>query len=407
MMVSARGLVSLVTLVAVPLLVAAGAAQAKPGPRPPVPELARVIGATEVVRRTAPEGFIDDVIAADEQRLAYVVARTGTAAELHVYSHATQQEQVADLSPITLHPVSLALLGSRVFVVGKTEDGRHTAGAIELAARGKAPAGAVVYTLGPASRITLITRDGKPRVAVHRMTPTTTGTRHEVELVAVETGRRVAAPRPFELDGSDQHAKLELRVNHWSEGMSRAHGIKAGEWDRKENQRRPDLEATYDLVSGKLVERTKIEDLFEQRRRYQTLATHGATGAPLDFLAMAWDHSGLQVWRAGKPRAVELDQPLTSYDPKSMQGVVRADGAAWIALKVDPVNAEAVARKKADPEYLDVFRVGAEGKASRTARVLARGVRHWFGAVGERFWLIERTPGFERGGRSVTLYQLP
>ena len=70
------------------------------------------------------------------------------------------------------------------------------------------------------------------------------------------------------------------------------------------------------------------------------------------------------------------------------------------------MNAEAVARKRADPEYLDVFKL-ADGKATRKARVLAKGIRHRFGAAGEqRFWLIERNAGFDRGGKTFTLYQL-
>ena len=78
-----------------------------------------------------------------------------------------------------------------------------------------------------------------------------------------------------------------------------------------------------------------------------------------------------------------------SYDAKSLQGIVNADGCAWIALKVDPVNADAVARKKADPEYLDVFRVGADGKAMRKARMLAKGLRYRFGVI-ERQLLAAR-----------------
>jgi hypothetical protein len=132
---------------------------------------------------------------------------------------------------------------------------------------------------------------------------------------------------------------------------------------------------------------------------------------------MAWDNSGVQIWHAGKTVAVALDQPITNYDPKSLQGFVAADGSAWFVLKMDPVNPDAVARKKADPEYVDVFHVGADGKATRKARVLETGLRVRFGipglenggaapATASRFWLLERSSGFERGGKTVTLYQL-
>lgn len=391
----------------------AGNAVAQPAPAPaPAPAaktgVPALVGATEVVRINPAAGFIDDPVATDAERVAYVVAETGVKAELHVYSFALAAEQVIDISQVTLRPVAITLAGPRALVIGATEDGSNTAALLELADKGKGkPPGSVVYRLGPATHITAITREGKPRIAIHKATPSANGTRHEVELVALETGRRVQLGRAFELDGANKQGKLELTVNHWSDGMTRAYGMKAGAWDRKENQRSPDTEATYDLVTGKL-ETKKITDLYEQRRRFQALAD---AGNQLDFVRMAWDNSGLQLWKAGAPKAIAFDEPLTNYDPKSVQAVVTPDGGAWLAMKVDPVNPAAVERKKADPEYLDVFRVAPDGKAPRKARVLAKGIRHRFGVVadkaGDKFWLLERNNGMDRGGRSLVIYAAP
>ncbi len=386
-----------------------GLAVAQPAPPPaPRPGPAALVGATEVVRLNPPAGYIDDPVASDADRIAYVVAETGAKAELHVYSYALKAEQVIDLSPVTLRPTAITLVGPRALIVGVTEDGSNIAAMIELADKGKGkgkPPGTVVYKLGPATHITAIMREGKQRIAVHKATANTNGTRHEVELVAIETGRRIQMGRPLELDGTSKQAKLELTVNHWSDGMTRAYGVKAGAWDKKEDQRSPDTEATYDLVTGKL-ETKKIADLYEQRRRFQALAD---SGNQLDFVRMAWDNSGLQLWKSGVSKAIVFDEPLTNYDPKSMQAVVTADGGAWIVMKVDPVNAAAVERKKADPEYLDVFRVGLDGKAPRKARVLAKGIRDRFGLIadkaGDKFWLLERNNGMDRGGRSLAVYQ--
>ena len=182
--------------------------------------------------------------------------------------------------------------------------------------------------------------------------------------------------------------------------MSRAYGIKGGEWNKKDDQRSPDVEATYDLVTGKFVELTKIENLFEQRKRYQQIADAGA--GTLDFVRIG--DKGLEQWRAGKPHPLELDQPFASYEPKSLVTVMAGDGSGWFALKVDPVNPDAVARKKADAEYLDIFKLTSDGKAVRKARILATGVRHRFGIAGDKFWLLERNNGFERGGKSIAVY---
>lgn len=387
----------------------AGLAAAQPAPPPvPKPGVPALVGATEVVRLNPPAGFIDDPVATDADRIAYVVAETGAKAELHVYSYALKAEQVLDISAATLRPIAITLVGPRALVVGLTEDGGNIAAMIELADKGKAkPAGSIAYKLGPATHITTITRDGKQRIALHKATASNSGTRHEVELVAIETGRRIQLGRPFELDAQNKQAKLELTINHWSDGWTRAYGVKAGAWDRKEDQRSPDTEATYDLVTGKL-ETKKIVDLYEQRRRFQALAD---AGGQLDFVRMAWDNSGLQVWKSGVAKPIVFDEPLANYDPKSVQAFVTADGGAWLVMKVDPVNAAAVERKKADPEYLDVFRVGPDGKAPRKARVMAKGIRHRFGLVadkaGDKFWLLERNNGFDRGGRSLVVYAAP
>lgn len=370
----------------------------------PEQRLPQLVGANELMKIRAPVGFIDDVVAYDNQRVAYVVADGATKAELHVVQLGctkcieAKQEIVVDLSPVTLRPIALRLVGQRALVIGQTDEGNQIAAMVELAKR----SATARYKLGPATHVTVVTRNGAPRVAVHRAVATKTGVRHEVELFAVDTGRRVAKSRPFELV-EDHERKLDFRVNHWSDGWTRASGLKGGEWVKKENQRSPDTEATYDLIAGKFVDNKAIADLFEQRTRYQTLA---AAGGQLDFVRMKPDHSAIEIWHQGRPVAASLDQPLGQYDVKSLQGVVAPDGSSWIVLQVDPVNPEAVARKKADPEYLDVFRAGPDGKATRKVRILAKGQRHRFGVFDRWFWLLERSSSFDRGGRTLTIYQL-
>ncbi|MBA3454781.1 MAG: hypothetical protein H0T42_16965, partial [Deltaproteobacteria bacterium] len=223
-MLTARRILSIAVLLGISSGVALAQIPPRGAPAPtPVPErpaVSPLVGATEVVKLTTPTGFIDDVVAAEAGRLAYVVADTASKAELHVYNHATKQEHVVDLAAVTLHPVALTLVGQRAFVVGRTEDGNQIAALVEIVARGKKPAGTIVYKVGPANAITVIMRDGKQRVALHKAVSSSTGTRHDVEVVAIETGRRVGVARPFELDSADKNAKLDLKINHWSDGMT-------------------------------------------------------------------------------------------------------------------------------------------------------------------------------------------
>jgi hypothetical protein len=361
-----------------------------------------LVGATAVLQLTAPTGFVDDVVASDDTRLAYVVADASAVAQLHVVTVATKADVAVDIAPVTLHPIAITLLGPRAFVVGTGDDGRQVAALVELEAKGTKPAGSVVYKLGPANDITVVTREGHQRVVVHHASETKTGTRHEVEVDAIDTGKHIASGHEIELDATGKDSVHDFRVNHWADGFSRAIGIKGGEWTKQTDTKGPDTEGTFDLVSGKFVDKTPITDLFEQRRRFQALAD---SNGKLDFVRMAWDNSGAQAWHNGKPHPITLDQPMTNYDPKSLQGVVGSDGSVWIALKVDPVNADAVARQKADPEYFDLFHAGPDGAATRKIRIPALGLRHRFGVAGDKVWVLERNNGFERGGRMLTLYK--
>lgn len=348
----------------------------------------------ELVKIAPNAGFIDDAIGGDDAHLVYAVGDGATKSELHVVRVDDPKQDVAvDISAITVHPRAVTLHGDSVFVVGEVDAGNVIGALVAL------PKGKVVYKVGPATDITALPEG----VAVHRATASKDGTRHQVDLYALATGRRIASGRPLELDAAQTAKPLDFKVNHWAAGMTRAIGIKGGEWNKKDDQRSPDVEATYDLVTGKFVEQAPIENLVEQRKRFQALAE---AHADLDYVHMTWDNAAVQIWRHGKPGTATLDQALAQYDPKSLQGVVAPDGTGWLALQVDPVNAEAVARKKADPEYFDIFHFTADGKATRRTRVPAKKLHFRFGVLGQRLWVLEKSPSSDRGGRLLTVLQL-
>lgn len=368
------------------------------------PKLPQLEGANEVMKLTAPAGFVDDVVAAtpDHQRVAYVIADTSPKAEVHVVQFGcakcaeNKQEIVVDVSAITLRPTALQLVGAnRVFVIGAGQDGKsQVAALVDLAT--KKP----VYKLGPATSISVMKADNTQRVFAHFVDPTPKGEMHHIEKFSLENGKRLMKAKGLELVNGYEK-RIGLKVNHWDENWTRAVGLKDGDWVKKEDQRSPDTEAIYDLKLGRYVLDKPIPDLVEQRKRYAALADSNGT---TEFVRIAADNGSIQLWHAGQMKTLELDQPLASYDPKSLQGVINDDGSAWLALKIDPVNAAAVARKKADPEYFDVFKVGADGKAVRKARILGKGIRFRFGVLGNYFWLLERSPGSDRGGRALTVY---
>jgi len=355
-----------------------------------------VVGATEVFRFTPATGFVDDPIGTDGTRVAFVVADTAGTAELHVIDRAGAELAPAiDLAPITVKPRALAFVGDRVLVIGGDPDAQ-LAGLVDL--KGK-----LLYKTPTATRITLVTRDGKPRLALYTSEPSKLGTRHAVELRAVETGKRIGKVRALDVDGAGKNAKLDFRINHWTTGFTRVVGIKAGTWNKRENQQSPDVEATYDLVSGKFVATADIPDLLAQRKRFAVL--EAADGADA-FVRLKEDLSEVELWQDGQRTGIALDQPLVLYgDPRRSLDLAAGPAGPWIALQIDPVNVEAVKRKKADPEYWDLFQVDG-AKATRRARLPAPGQRFRFGFAGDRLWVLERNVGFDRGGKSLALYTL-
>ena len=96
--------------------------------------------------------------------------------------------------------------------------------------------------------------------------------------------------------------------------------------------------------------------------------------------------------------------PLATYDPASIHWSIRGD-RVWFSLMVDPVNPAAVARQKADPEYLDLFEVDGS-RAVRRARIFAPKKKLTWGWAGDTLWVLEKNVGFSRGGKSLRLFRL-
>ncbi len=369
------------------------------------PKPAPLIGVTQEARVVPDKGFVDDPVAFDGGRLAYIATDGATFADLVLYDVVAKADKLRVAMPTDLGtPTTLRFGGSgeneHVLAIGRGDDGVARAALIGVD-------GKVLRRFGPASDINLVVRVGTPRVAIHRQKGIGKGgTRHEVELVDLDKGKRVGKLRSVDLDGAATVAKLDFHVNHWDAGYTHAIGIKGGHWDPKENQRTPDVFADYDLVDGTF-KTAPIDDVVGNARRLLVLAARGASDDPV-FAHLADDHSGVELWKDGKATTLDLDQPLAQYDTGTLASFVDEKGAAWIALKVDPVNSEAVKHQKADAEYLDLFSLDDAGaRAHRRARVLVTPKKQYrWGIAAGRWWLLERSVGFDRGGTVLTVYTL-
>jgi len=379
---------------------------AKKGPPAPLE------GVSEVAKLVPAEGLIDTAVAVDGKGLlAYVVADAAAKAEVHVVEVATGKEVRAfDVSALTSQPERLWFIGdgprAGVFVVGKPvgPDGEVVTDGTVIGALFDAAGVEGKKKFGPAPLLLVRDPDSpKPLVIVKRVVPGKGGAEvHEVERWDLRKGKRLGVKKLSLREGRDE--RLAFRVNHWTGEGTIAVGTKDGEWTKQTDTRGPDVEGRYDLVDGRKVVTTPIADPMAQARRFLVLAKEG--GPPV-FVRVADKLGGVELWRDDHPVDVVLDQPFALYDPSSLTWAVGDDGTVWIGLGIDPWNKPAVDRKKPDPSYFDLFRLDAAAKATRVGRVYAPKKRFAIGATAGYVWLLERSKGFTRGGKALTIYKLP
>jgi hypothetical protein len=401
---------SIVALMAVVVAVAApAAAQPKRKLKPGATRGVKFVKALE-----PGAGFVDDAVAFDGAgaRLVYAVGDAASQSSLRLVdvSQGFAELSTIDLSGVTQTPVRVdfVLGGEALLVVyreSKDDAALHAAAVVDVAS------GKVKRSFGPAQDVRLSSYEGEPVVVTYDVARTRTDkgevvVTHSVAAFRVEDGKRVGKPAQLVADDTGFVKKLDFRLQYWRDDYLTAVGIKGGTWDRKEDQRSPDVAARLDVPQLTFAKKTPIADVTEHTRRVQIQAEHPNESS---FMRVTHDLTGLEWYRGeDTPTAVVLAQPFHHYDPKSLRYQRAADGGMYFSLAIDPVNPDAVARKKADPQWLDLYRVApGAAEATRVGRVLM-GKRTLAWVASDRHWaLLPKHVGFSRGSTSVRVYEVP
>jgi hypothetical protein len=383
-------------------IAATAAAQPKPPPRP-VPKIEKAppppaLVGLEAKGAFAPErGFIDDVVASDAERLGIVVTDGAAQVEVQLVSN-TDLGEIARLDVAKLMPSvrRFYLRGDALFLVGGSEDGSPVAGVL-VGLDGKvrkAQKPATDHHIRPFAGVDAV-------YSYHVDRKARGGVQHQLEVFDLLKGKKLSKKPGRLLLGKDgRDARLDFTPAYFTDGMTVAVGTRGGIWRKKEDQRSPDTAASLDLLTGKWIKDEPIVDLLGRARHLEIMTEHKSSL----FVRPSDDKSAIEIWRDGVARPITLDQPFEVYDPSSLAYARKGD-ALWLSLVVDPVNGPAVARRKADPEYLDLFVVEGD-RAVRKARILATKKKLRWGWVGERLWVMEKNVGFDRGSKLLTLYAL-
>jgi hypothetical protein len=228
---------------------------------------------------------------------------------------------------------------------------------------------------------------------------------------------RVGKTHAYLASKDGQVAQPPLKIIAWQDGYTQILGQRPGGYDKAKDVRRPDQAALFDVLSGSFVLETEIEDVLA----WAAARALGRNRPNRSVIAVLDDNQGsvILVDAFGRRTTLALDAPVENYEPKSL--IEQEEPAAhtlYFTLTLDPLNTEALARRKADKPYLDLYRVrqqptpgkGAPAPTTDTVRLLRVPMdeRPVAWVVGGRFFpVLRKHKSFSRGGTEIEVYRLP
>lgn len=350
------------------------------------------------------KGFIDDPMAldADEGRFAYVHTDSASFMKIVVLGTSSLKPVVEiDVKEVTLVPKGLAFSpdGRRLVLLWMDGyKGTHGALLFEL------PSGKRLKKVGPASQTDVVLHGDKQVLTLTRSNNAADGSsRHSVTAYSTERFRRVGGGRTA--IGADLMLKQPpIRVLYWEPGYVCVVGMQKGKYDRKRDIRLPERGIRYDLLRRKVVWSEEPKDVVAWTRATTMRPNHPNQ---YRFLEVSDDLKTLHyVDRNNNLGAVTTPVPWKLYEPKSLVQAESWDGKTlYFSMTVDPVNPDAVRRKKADPERMDLYRLDPGPKATPLGQVRTGKRRFGWVGGGRFFGYLVKLKGFGRGGKEIRLYR--
>ena len=194
------------------------------------------------------------------------------------------------------------------------------------------------------------------------------------------------------------------------DGYSKLLARRPGWYDPKRDARQPDAQSVVDLLSGKVISTEPIEDVYGWARSTPLPWQHPNRTAFVLMAEAFGGHNEIDLLdTAGKVTPLPLAVPFRLYDRTTLKDQEGPEpGRIYFSVQVDPVNVDAVVRKKADVPYLDIYCVGAEHPESNRlcARVPIDARPVAWSAAGGRLVVLRKFRSFARGGDGVDVYDL-
>lgn len=216
----------------------------------------------------------------------------------------------------------------------------------------------------------------------------------------------VGKPQNYRIGPGNALRGSDVNVVGFFDGFSRLLGERTGGYDKKQDFRRPTRAVVLDTLTGKVAAEKEIPDVFAWTRTTKKRAAQPNRTA---FAQVNQDLTGLEVLDpSGEKLPVPLAVPFRLYDPTSVKDQEGPEKQTlYISVAVDPVNPDAVARKKTDLAVLDLYAVDLGTHKSRhRGRILLPRPVMWKAGHG-KLVVLKRFKSFSRGGDELDLYDLP
>jgi hypothetical protein len=161
-----------------------------------------------------------------------------------------------------------------------------------------------------------------------------------------------------------------------------------------------------DALTGKVASESEIEDVYAWALASKL---RGERPNHTTFAQLNQEQNGFDVVDAlGRKQPLPLAVPFRLYDHRTLHDQEGPEkGAYYVSIAIDPVNPDAVARKKADLPMLDLYTVDVARRTSaHRARIMLPRPVTWKAGYG-KLVVLKRFKSFARGGDALDVYDLP
>jgi hypothetical protein len=299
------------------------------------------------------KGFIDDPLALDSEAGVLAILLTDAASFARIDLIDLRSGKPRKAIPVgdpqrQFERLAVAPGGKGVVLVSRDAgSGRRSAQYFD--ADGK-PARLV----GPVADFGLASLEGRPYLVAWSKTPADKGEVIQVARHRLDGLSRVGAASSYVVSKTRELQSPPMRSVDWQNNYTEIIGLRPGEYDKARDIRLPDRAAVLDATTGKWKWEAEVGDVYawaaaSDLRRKLPGRSLFAVFSPDTTIFDLVDFQG----RRG---ALALPVPLRYYDVTTLQDrQLPGSGALLFSLATDPLHPEALARRKKDPSYLDLY----------------------------------------------------